>query len=348
MKKILWLSWVILLGTTGLFANAGWANALKLVASDSVLIDPMPMPYPYEITQQRYVYSGTLPTDVSDFPIYKWVNAMIENEKVKDVISSLKIDQFDLSKLQNTTLTNVTLKENKENGFRVTLDFEGGYLSVFKDYNSAYYARMQQNPTFTAMSDEEALALANDFISTYGINVSSFGKPYVEKPQNYPVAYAMDAAVSTTTYVDPYVQIVFPTIIDGKNVNERYGQNAGLRISVSNQDKSIQGFSLKVEKLASTTEANLITDSSRINKIIEKGWYDYNYDYGTGYTVKYQDIELTNARVEYTKVETWKDGAAGTYYGPSLVFDVVKPQDGSYYGQDKMIVPLIDKAYEQY
>lgn len=337
IKKLLVLTWSAALLSA---YSLAW-NVEKMVAYP----DMMPTE-PYEITQQRYIYSGELPTDVSGFPIYKWVNAMIENDKVKSVISSLKIDQFDLSQLQNTTLTNVTLKENKENWFRVTLDFEGGYLSVYRDYNYAYYQRMQtQNQNFQRLSNEEALNLAKEFVSKYKLNISQFGDPYVEETQQ-PVAYDMVSS-SSPAYVDPYVQIVFPTKVDGKNVNERYGQNAWLRLSISSQDKSVQGFSLKVEKLAPTNEAKLITDQARIKKIIEKGWYEYNYDYWTWYTVKYQDIELTNARVEYVKVDTYVEWV-NTYYAPALVFDVVKPTDPNIYAQNKIIVPLVDKAYETY
>lgn len=322
-----------------------WDVVETQVSSKMIAIDPA-MPYnPYEINQQRYIYDWELPTDISWFNVYKWVTDMAENDKLKNVISALKINQFDISALENTTLTNITLKENKENWFRVSIDFENWYLSVYRDYSYTYYKNLsEQNIPVQRLSDEEALKIAKDFIEKYKLNVSAFGEPYVEN--NQMIMYAK-SSMDSSSYVDPYIQIVFPTKLDGKNVNERYGQNAWLRISVASQTKSIEWFSVKLEKLEKTDEAKIITDQARLKKIIGKWGYEYDYQYGPEYTVKYQDIKLNNARIEYVKVETYINWI-NTYYAPALVFDVERPSDPMIYVQDKIIVPLVDKAYENY
>lgn len=346
-KLLLILTGATLLTAHTMAADVSTENALtwdiKISRVYSMMTGDMKiMPVePYEITQQRYVYTGTLPSEYSSLPTYKSVTNLAEDDKLKEVIASLKINEFDLSALKDTTLTNLSLKENKENWFVVSLDFEWGYLSVYRNYSSSYYQNLNNQAPIQRLSDEEALKIANDFIEKYKINVSKFGTPYVENDQQ-----AMYAKMSSSmSYVNPYIQIVFPTQIDWKNVNERYGQNAWLRISISSQSKSIEWFSVKIDKFVKTDEAKIITDSSRIAKIIEKWGYEYENNYISGYTVKYQDIKLTNARIEYVKVDTYINSTS-TYYAPALIFDTVKSENPDIYIQDKIIVPLIDKAYE--
>lgn len=326
-KKLLLLLAVSSIFTTQTFANSTW--------------DVKILPYdPYEITQQRYIYTWSLPTNFTWLTIYKWINNLVEDEKLKNMLWSLQLEEFDLSKLDNITLTNLSIKEKKEKWFRINLDFEWWYISVYRDYNSNY--QLNQAPkNIERLSNEQALEIAQEFIIKYKINVSKYWEPYVENSSM--IMYKS----ASNDFTDPYVQVVYPTKIDWKNVNERYWQNAWLRISVSSETKSIEWFSVKIEKLEKTNDASYINDKSRLENIILKGWNDYNFVYESGYTIKYQDIKLVNPKIEYVKVDTYVNWI-NTYYSPAIVFETIKSDDQNMYIQDKIIVPLIDKAYETY
>jgi hypothetical protein len=190
-------------------------------------------------------------------------------------------------------------------------------------------------------SDDEVIAIANQFVSDHGIPTTAYGAPEV---QNDWRIYYEAAPDKSKYYLPENISVVYPVKIDGQLTYDESGNKSGLTINISVRQKKVVGvWDLSVQNYQSSLY-DAETDASRITAIAERGglygWVDPNAN-------KVVEVELGTPTTQYVRMWNYKDNQSEELLIPSLVFPVLKqPADGQLY-RKSVTVPLIREILDR-
>jgi len=301
----------------------------------------------------NYDYKGEDFTIPAQGDVYKKI---IKEGAGKVLAQKLNGDlgMIDLNKFQNTSMQNFSISEDREFGYILNFDLQNNNVSIYQNWSKwpqpdkgcvdeACFAKSRMKIE-DIPADTDVVAIANQAIADYGIDISGYGEGKVNNSwrQSY------DAATDkTNVWIPDTISVVYPLKIEGKEVSDDYGNLTGISVDVNVRYKKmsgIQGVGLSDYQASSY---NLETDKERILKFAKQGglWSGY-MTYGVKKEV---NIELGTPTLGL--IANWKynndNGQGENYYIPAMIFPITSKSDDAFYSRKSVSVPLLKELLDQ-
>lgn len=309
--------------------------------------------YPGMINYE-YVYAGEEFTlSESEVEVLCRVKNISAAKSFSDIFNNTRIDLLDLSKFQNTELVNISVNENREFGYSYSLNFAEG-VSIYANWekwphpeqncrDEACYAQYRLKES-DIPADAEIIAFADAFARDYGIDLGRYGQGEVQdywREQRY--------ISESEIYIPDEVSVLYPLLINGKEVYENGGNKVGLNINVNIRHKKAAGaYSLIAQNYESSSYEAVINTEDVLN-FVKKGGMQYLYAYEKpDETVQ---VELDTPYLAMLKHYNYQmeKGQSEELYIPALVFPVKNiSNDKINYYQKAVIAPLAKEIFDQY
>lgn len=301
-------------------------------------------------TNYTYVYSGEeFQLDKEEALIYKYQIPTNSSKQLAGLLKNTDFGLVDINKFNNLGLENLTLTEDRDFGHMINIDLTRNMISIQENWtkwqqnnsklNCASATECSEQPTLRieeVPSDEELIAMADNFLSQYGINREHYGNPIVQG--EWRVFYEQSPVGLNILET---IQVTYPLIIDGQKVYDQGGYPVGLNVNVNIRYRKVSAvYGLRAENYQSATY-NLERDKDEILKMAAKGGlYNYFYDQS-----KTSEIELDSPEFALIRVYNYKDNNQEEILVPGLIFSIKnKPND--YYGNQKVVVLLVKDIVE--
>lgn len=307
---------------------------------------------PYEYTTYKYAYKGdALQLNESTMPVYRKTNDNASARSLAQAIQNTGVSVFDPAKLQNVHASFITMTEDRDRGFVASINLDNNSFSLYA--NTSKWPAMWNNDagkSSTVPSDEEILVIADSFIKTYAIDLSGYGPgKVIHNSQNV----YMTAPGSITKYAIPSIMpimapveitVLYPLIIDGKEVIDQGGNGTGLNINVNTSLRAVTGMnsahSQKYEQSAYDAE----TDASKIISIAERGGIYGGY--GEGGKVVTVELGTPTLQLMFYSLYNEKEQRSQELYIPAYVFPVKNAETYQNLYQKHIVVPVIKEILE--
>lgn len=305
-----------------------------------------------ETIKYTYSYTWELEWLNSKITLLKKIKSEYNNSSLLSYLKNFDLWWFDLKNTLNPKLTSFSFNEDKDYWLEYSVNLSDSNINVSKNiakWPQTYYkdnisTNSSQIKLTDLPEDTKVIALANDVIKKYNIDIKNYSKPFVNSDWKKDYEKSEDKA---SYYIPDIIEVVFPILIDWKTVYEDYWQIKWLRT----------WFDVKTLKLAQITwierlslessNYNAITDKSKILDYIAKWWRNsYTQYYDTNTKVKNVVIHLQKPTIEYIHIFDYNNWINSEYFVPAYIFDTIeKPKQWEYF-QDKVIVPLVKDIFE--
>ncbi len=293
-------------------------------STDSAIAMPAP---DIEITNYRFVYQGEdLPVIEQKMNVYKRINDESTAKSLASYLSQVNFDGFNVSKLQNAKVQNISFAEDEAKGYQVSIDFNEGYVSFNQNWTDRGVSYIEERQTAVPTVDSQKLIKAADnFVKKYDIDLTGYGPAEsIQRQGSY------------------YSEVVYPLIINDKPVYEQYGQKSGISLSVDLSNMKVSGlWGLRTQKYQSSLYQTE-TDTAKLLFRTQQSNYYYKYDNPS----KTIEISLNTPAIAYVRFLNYRDGKSEELLAPALIFPVEKSQDVEYFYQENIIVPLIKELFD--
>lgn len=322
-------------------SDGNMRSSKMMIAWDAMIapVDPNYVPEVY-----RYTFSGSLDLEIpQNLTVYKKDTTKTDTSSLVNILKGVNFNWVDLGNFSNLALSNISLNENKDFGYSLYMDFDGGNLSLSKNWTKWPQVNFEEIQKAPVIQEDEAKKIASDFLKQYNIDLSSYGNPVIE--QNYMMALAKMSARIAPDFYTPTPTVIYPLVIDGKEVKEEYGQYAWVRIEIDAQSKkvsSINGMSVATYIASQYQVENNVENILKVANV----WGRYGfYDMGTD-NVKITNIALKNPKLTYINTYNYKNNIQEQFVIPAIIFEVEKPENTEYFYQETITVPLLKDFYK--
>lgn len=314
------------------------------------------MIYPYEPIYYVYVYKGeTFAQNETKMNVLKRT-AGVSNVAASALASVLDFNLFDLGKLDNAKVANMSFSENKEFGYRTDIDLNRGSASIYKNYErwpNNYYAACKGDVCSSSTpaapltqeelpGDEEIINAANSFLNDYKVDFSAYGTPEVSK------SFLNYTAEGQQLYVPEEISVVYPLIVDSKSVYESYGEINGLNVVYDIRNKKVSSM---YNLMTHDYQASAYEAETDVVKILEAaknvdGVMPMRDD-GKELTFKTVEVELGTPTLSLENMWRYEENQSSEYLVPCLVFPIKNSAEMAAYGRKRVIIPLIKDFINQ-
>jgi hypothetical protein len=145
-------------------------------------------------------------------------------------------------------------------------------------------------------------------------------------------------------YVNNNTSVVFPLVVEWKEISEEHGQISWVRIEIDLTEKKVVSLNgLSVNNYL-TSQYQTETNKENILKVANV-WGRFGFYTPETDTVKYIDIALKNPKLKYVNVYEYKNNSQEQYLIPAVVFEVERSWVENYY-VDTITVPLVKDFYK--
>ena len=271
-------------------------------------------------------------------------------------VGSLKLNSF-----SETSLSQVTLTEDREFGYVISIDFMEGTVNVFENWrrwpqpgndcrDEVCYRNLQLKPE-DMPDDASLIALANAWLNKHGINPASYGAPYVQDEWRVYYAQAEDKPIA---YVPDVVTVIYPLQVNDAAVYENGGSQAGLGVNVNVRYSRVSGMWNLTSQQYQSSAYEAETDFDTLFKYVNAG----NQGYAMPLMYPRPPIDGGQKRVEidlgtptrgYLRYWNYLNNENQELLLPALVFPVQnQPADSNYYAPKQVVVPLVKEFLQTY
>ncbi len=323
----------------------GLGSASESMASSG---DVSIMPYPIEQNNYKYIYKG----DFLDNLDLSSVSSLVYKRDSDDYFSRLFARNvksvsglpIDLGNFSQTKLQHFNLEENKDYGYSVAVNLSNNSISIYSNwqhwpqpYKDCYDERCIESLRLKEgdmLFDSELISIAHNFINKYKISLNDYGPVEINK-ENY----------KNNNYYPEQISLIYPLLINGKEVYSSHGGKDGLQIDINIREKKVSSLNNLTFSSLKSSSYQLIDSTNRINDLIEKG--GLYPDYYRGSQENYIEVELKEPIIALVK--TWVSSpdrnTSSEIFIPSLIFKV-KERPNEYFHRQNVIVPLVKEVFE--
>ncbi len=300
-------------------------------------VDPNYIPEVY-----RYTFSWELNLDLTEnMPVYKKENVSNIGKTLASNIKNLNFNWVNLENFDNLWISNLTLNQDKDFWYSFNIDFENSNLNISKNWTKWPQIDYSENTKQVFLNEDEIIKIAWDFLKNYNIDLSSYGKPKIDNSYSNMLAKFSSSRIMPE-YANNMTSVIFPLIIDGKEIMEEYGQDSWVRIEVDLHEKKVTWLSGLSVLSYLKSDYKIETNTKNILKVANV-WGRYGfYDYGEN--VKYVDKNLVNPRIKYVNIYKYDSYIPEQYLVPAVVFDVENKEENNY--TQSIIIPVVKDFYK--
>ncbi|MFH0951391.1 MAG: hypothetical protein V1765_02870 [bacterium] len=316
--------------------------------SKDIAIGIMP---PYEQTNYKFVYTGEeIIIDQPEMPIYKRIKGNNSGKQLAQALADYDLGFIKISSLRQPKVDNINIVEDKKDGYFVNISLTEETLGLYRNriYPQTATAEIYRPITDSDMlSDDKLIAMANDWLSQYGIDISAYGTPEID--QQWQIYYAQAPAVEKAMYIPEVMSVVYPLKINNSLVYEEGGSKSGFRVNISLRYQDIESLWGLTSNTFEASNYTTVQDVKKLIGVAERGgWrnsYPMLYDENNG-PIKNVEIKLGTPTIEYIKLYNYQpaEGTADELLVPCLVFPITNKPDEGYFWQNNVIVPIIEEV----
>lgn len=308
----------------------------------------------FEYPSFSYVYEGedlaTLIGSMEKVDVYKKANNEFDSSSLLNFVTNLNTNLINLKKFNNkqTKVTYFSVNEEKDFGYVLSFDASNNNFSLYQNWqywpqigsecrDEACFARTRFNYN-DLLSNEEAIKIAENFLIDYGIDKSIYGQATVN--YNFHEIYA-SSNNKAELYVPEETTIIFPFMIDGKEVKDEGGQSYGLYVNVNSRHRKVSGLNNLSLNNYEVSAYEALNDAEKIKSLAENGGLNYYQD---PYASKEIKVYLgTPSIILSRQFQYGKDYASSNeIFVPALSFPVLRlSEETDYYYQKNIVIPLV-------
>ncbi|MBI4054175.1 MAG: hypothetical protein HY397_02495 [Candidatus Doudnabacteria bacterium] len=299
----------------------------------------------------RFVYRGEEVTlDKKEVSVLKKQPFGQDSFLLGSILSALRFVPFDLASFSFDRLQYVSLAQDQEFGYVVSVDFENGAVYISPNWNKwlAAQPQCQDQECFERKrirvdqipDDETLIRTTDEFLAQYGIGRSAFGQPKVQNQWRIDYEKSLD---KQAWYLPEVISVVYPEMIDGQEVYDEGGNLSGLWVNVNVRVKKVSELYGLTSQNYQSSLYEAETDFSRIVSIAENGGFRGGFAGDPGGRT---EVELETPVEKLVKIWNWQDGKSEELLVPALVFPVKPKEFRDYYLPPYVVVPLVSDLLE--
>jgi len=292
----------------------------------------------------RFSFSWDLNLELKGkMPVYKKEKKVSYNTDFSNSLKKLNFAWVDIWSFGNIGVSNISFVENDDFWLNIFVDFENSSLSMYRNWLKWPQIDYEQTNKNIFLNEKDIVSISNDFLSRHKIDLSKYWKPEIEK--NYVKAYKNYISTNTVPeYSQNFVNVVYPLIIDWNEIVEESGEDSWVRIEVSLVDKKVSWLNWLVVDDYLKSDYDTEKGIKNILKVANV-WWRYWFNNAITENAKYIDLKLKNPKLKYVSSYIFRNNVNQLYLIPSIVFEVEKDENSSYYS-DYVIVPLVKDFYK--
>jgi len=307
------------------------SQAFGMGGGGGLVLDTSVYP-PEEQVNYKYAYVGEdFSIEENQVAVYRKAKGNSLGNSLRSALAGLKFDLVDLGSFGSKKITSIQISEDKEFGYSIYVDSINDNISININWER-WPMDIYESPV-AAMADEKAVAMADSFISSHGIDMSIYGEGEVLKP-------------SYRGFISEDLTVVYPLEIEGRPVYDEGGQKYGIYVNVSSRHNRVASVSGISSNLFESSNYGVEIDEKKAVEIAEQGGMFGNYYYsGNGRTVS---VELGTPEIKLVKVWAGANDkfVSNELFVPALVFPVVNNPEWTYFYRSNVIVPLVGSLTE--
>lgn len=317
---------------------------------DMMMIEPMPSkmiaPVDPDWVPEVYRYHFSWDFDIEipeSMAVYKKQTQNNLWKTFASYFSNFNFNGVNISNFSDLWVSYITLNQDKNYGYSLNIDFENGNLNIYKNWAKWPQIDYNENQKQIFLPETEVIQIAKNFIKEYNIDVSTYWEAKVDS--NYANILAKyTSAKIMPDYVNNNTSVVFPLIVDGKEISEEYGQISWVRVEVDLSEKKV--VSLNGLSVNNYLKSNYETETNKENILkVANVWGRFGFYTPETDKVKYVDIGLKNPKLKYINSYQYNNFWQEQFLIPAIVFEVEKDENENYYS-NTVIVPLLKDFYK--
>jgi len=302
----------------------------------------MPAPEYMEQINYEYKYTGEdFTIDEQEMAVFQRIKDSKAGTGVAAYLSGLNFQGLDLSKFKNAKVQNFSIVEDKENGYMVSVDFINGMVSVYKNWArwEISVARRESLKMSDIPSDSSTISIANKFLAQYGVDITKYGAPKVQKDWlNY-----SEQSVDAEIWVPDTLSVIYPSLINGEPVYDMGGRKTGINVSVDIVNMKAVGIWNLTSRQYKSSMYKVETNTNSILEVAKNSNNRYSFD-NPDKVITYELGTPERIMMQYMKYEK---GGSVEFIVPALKFPVVNASEEGGYQQQNIIVPLTKELLEE-
>ncbi|MBX4187420.1 MAG: hypothetical protein KW802_04205 [Candidatus Doudnabacteria bacterium] len=303
-------------------------------------------------TSYKFIYKGDEFTIDSDkMPVYERQKGFGSFVNLDGVLGNFNIGSLNIGKFGSSSVDYLTASQDTDQGYTLNMDFREGnlyigqnwqrwpnvYASCGADQNCFAQKRITEDQL---PSNEEAIAISNQFLDEYGIDKSHFGEPFVQDQWRQDYERAAD---KSSYYIPEIMSVIYPLKIEGNEIYDQGGNKSGMYVTVDARSKKVSGVSELNGQRYQASDYDTEKDAKRIISVAEKGGYQ-NYYTIMGGNMKEEEIELGNPTSGYVRLWQYTNNQSHELFVPSLIFPVTNAPKNFY--AKNVIVPIVKEVLD--
>jgi len=336
-------------GGYALDARAATEEGPGALSSGTAIRAPSSILLPEYMKTYEYVYTGDdIVIDSAQMDVYKQMIGSQASGNLNTLVSRMDLGLIDLGSFSGMSVQSISLKQDTEFGYMVFANPSTGDVSISQNWEQwrsiepaclddekcweAYWLKAEDVP-----SDDEIIAVADDFIRRYNIDHASYGAPEVVR--NWEVSVVKERANT----IPDTIQVVYPLMIEGKPVYDASGNKTGLFVQVNLRVMKV-AYINNIRALAYQASAyDVITD---VQEILDQAKYGgmYGYAYEGAEVVR---VEIGTPELSLVQISNYTNGEYAELIVPALIFPVTGTVDDPNFWRKNIIVPIVQGVMEQ-
>jgi len=309
----------------------------------------------------KYDYTGSpISQTQTQLNVLKKVVAPLSANQATAALEQAGFGQVDISSFNGLTMSTVTLSENQNFGYQISLDLAGGTISIDQNYNEWPQNATTPLAASDIPSDGAVITTVEQFFAMHGIATTTYGAPKVSHQNNMIVpatipksAISGASGITSNMPMIPYYsdseQVLYPLVVNGQNVYDTNGNEIGLTVEVNVRYNRVSDvYGLDTESYQSSAY-DAITDAGTILSMAKNPLsYPVMYNTVNGSSdvpANTTTYDLGTPTMAYETVyQTDSQGQSNEFLVPAFVFPVLGNASDTV--AQNIVVPLI-KDFEQ-
>jgi len=299
-------------------------------------------------TIYRYIYKGE-PLNLTEntVPVYRSSHKETDDSALVKAIGKFGFGLMNVAAFKNLKIENMMLSQDQKNGYLLSLSFRDNTFSIQPNYaqwpNPAetcngdtdclnqYQIKFSDYP-----GDKKIIEWVNEFSAKYGIDLSNYGEPVIQK-------FWEENPEAEVDVLPDEIYLVYPLLIDNKPVYDPSGNPFGLSVTVNLRYKTVSGISNLISPSLESSLYEAETDEKVILDYAEKGSNPYLPERSA---VKVKTIDVELGTPEKVIMVIWQASKSGlmeneNLFVPALRFPIIKTsKEELYFWQKAILVPL--------